>query len=466
MIASTQPRRVPSPAAYIEGVLDPRWRIPFVRYSASQGRMWRKRTGASSRLRMSATAVLVGLCLSASLLYFSSAYIPMPAYLDVTRDVGITIGTLLLVCLGAVAWSRTAHVVPLPLLLTWGGFALACVVSSTLTHSLIKDSLELFWLVFVVPLCFFLCGSVVLRHVGFKTLLWGLAISHVLILLVTFSYDQGLRFRYQGLLGDPNQLGMVSLMPGLLVIFYTPLALNRIWQNKWRLTILNVLLLACLSLIIVSSHRTSLLTLLACLTIAILRYRQLRAKALIVLLPCIVAVGGLLASLDDGGQILNQLFEKQSSAISKGDILSGRQAIWQFAVQDLTAFGHGREYFTTNTNRLGAHNSFLHVVGTRGLIPAGILLVICGQSFYYSFLLCRNPYIDYDSSQGPLLITTAYWSLSMAEGMFGSLGVGLHICFLITLGYAGSVASTARQNLRLTRKARPPRESYCLPSNL
>ena len=297
-----------------------------------------------------------------------------------------------------------------------------------------------------------------LRYAGFKTLLWALAISHAAIIATSLAYDPALHFRYLGLLGDPNQLGMLSLMAGILVIFAIPPALQRLPRQAGSVLLLTTVLMATISLIILSSHRTSILTIAACLIISVGRFRRMRVKGLTILIPCILAIGGFVASSDEGRQVLEQLIEKNSSAIDRGELLSGREGIWRLALENINMFGHGKQFFTDNTNGLGAHNSLLHILGTRGLLAAVMLVVLCGQSFYYVFLLCKDDTVDYDSSQGPLLVTVAFWMLSMTEGVFGSIGTGINIGFLVTLGYAASVATTRHERLRhIAPAARPNR---------
>lgn len=371
----------------------------------------------------------------------------MSDQLAVWRFAGIGIGALLTSGFALMVWHRTPWAVPTSLLVLWSSFAVVSAISAAVNGELVDDAVELFWLLVCVPLCLFVCGAVALRHTGFKTLLWSLAISHALIVAASLIYDPAIRFRYLGLLGDPNQLGVLSLMPGLLVIFFVPPALERTSARWLRFPVLSLLLAAVIFLIAVSSHRTSLVTIAVCLLVALFRFKGVLVRALMLLLPSMAILAGLALLWDGGTAVLDQLVDKNSSAIAKGEILGGRAEIWRLALEDVTPFGHGKDFFEVNTNRLGAHNSFLHVLGTRGWLAAALLAGICLQSFYFVIRLCCDSGVDYESSQGPLLVVTAYWLLSMAEGMFGSLGTGVHMGFLMTLGYSASLWAERRRSL-------------------
>jgi hypothetical protein len=399
-------------------------------------------------------AILSILLFSASMLYFSSAYRPMSPELNLLRYGGIGLGIVLLVSGATAVWSKTVHRLPKSLLCTWAVFSLACAISSASTSELTSDAVELFWLLFCVPICVFLCGSVLVRHSGFTTLMWAVAISHGAIIAVSLIYDPALKFRYVGLLGDPNQLGVLSLMIGLLILFYIPPAISRLPRGLWRFGVLTTALIGVVVLIATSSHRTSLITLCGCLLIGLGRFRRIRGRVIVVLLPTVALMLMAALSWEDTGHMLDQLLNKNSSAMNKGKLLSGREEIWRFALEDITAFGHGRQYFVTSTNGLGAHNSFLHVLGTRGLVPAAVLVLLFLQSLYYVSKLCRDRTLDYACAQGPLLVTSAYWMLSMTEGMFSSLGNGVHVGFLITLGYSASMVASGRERATAESLAR------------
>ena len=416
---------------------------PRLPYSSN----WQSRAVSSDRAqpdargRLIATGSFLVLFLSASLLLYSSGSNTLSPVLSTIRFAGIGAGTLSIVFLALSVRSDVETRAPWALLALWELFALCCVLSSVVNGSLSEDAIELFWIVVCVPLCFFVCGAIVISRFGLLPLLYGLSIAHAALICVSLAADPAIHFRYLGLFCDPNQLGYASMMAIIVGLALLPRKLAA-FRNSWRAVCLIVaLVVAAFFLICVSSHRTSLLTLLICLAVSLARFRRIRAISLTVLLAMIVSICVLVMLSGQAAEMVTQIINKNSTAIDKGTLLDGRENIWRLAVQDITLFGHGRRYFIEATNGLGAHNSFLHVLGTRGLLAAAIVGVICIYSVILCWRITRIRNLAVETSHGALLMVITYWAMGMAEGVFGSLGTGLHMAFLITLGYLASYGS-------------------------
>jgi O-antigen ligase len=415
---------------------------------------------ADARGRFIATAAFFVLFLSASLLLYSSGNSPLSPALSAIRFTGIGVGTLSIVLLGISERRGVNNRTPWALLAIWELFAFFCGASSVFNGSLGDDAIELFWIVFCVPLCFFVCGTTVISRFGFLPLLYGLSVAHATLICVSLAADPSLHFRYLGLFGDPNQLGYASIMAILAALALLPAKLA-VFRDSWRtVCLITALIVVSFFLICVSSHRTSLLTLVMCLAISLARFRRLRVIGLGVLLSIVVSMCAVVMLSERATQVVAQMILKNSTAFEKGTLLDGRENIWRLAVQDIRLFGHGRRYFIDSTNGLGAHNSFLHILGTRGLLAAIALVGICIYSVALCWKLTRIRDLPIEMSQGALLMVVAYWAMGMTEGVFGSLGTGLHIAFLITLGYLASHRGR-RSGVAMARPARriyPPGE--------
>jgi hypothetical protein len=100
--------------------------------------------------------------------------------------------------------------------------------------------------------------------------------------------------------------------------------------------------------------------------------------------------------------------------LKSDDILSERGFIWESALNNANAFGHGRDYFSGFEH--GAHNTFISLLGQYGWVPTLLFILILVlfliQSLRYSFKAINDPYRFL-----PLMMLITFLLLSNGEGM-------------------------------------------------
>ena len=116
----------------------------------------------------------------------------------------------------------------------------------------------------------------------------------------------------------------------------------------------------------------------------------------------------------------------------KGDVLSGRQAIWARVMDDLAALGNGGQYFETDVG-INAHNAFMRIAGERGPFAAAALIAFALLSLlagYRHAVSARSA--DYPAA--PLLLLVYFWTMAQGEGMFGSFGSAATLSMYMAVG--------------------------------
>src|SRR5690606_7287271 len=76
------------------------------------------------------------------------------------------------------------------------------------------------------------------------------------------------------------------------------------------------------------------------------------------------------------GAILSK-FDNKSA-----DLLDGRGSVWKQTLSDASLFGNGESYFIDNVG-LGAHNTFIHILGVYGWVPMIIFCLFFAVSLHY-----------------------------------------------------------------------------------
>jgi O-antigen ligase len=187
-------------------------------------------------------------------------------------------------------------------------------------------------------------------------------------------------------------------------------------------------------LVVVSGSRTSLLALIVtAVTATILCTRVLNRKRLLSILAAgigIFLVGtAFLPQLD----FTEQIWQKHRQQVIKGDILSKRTDIWMKVIDDMQALGNGSEYFP-ETVGISSHNSVIHIIGERGPIAAFFMICVAGLGLVRAWHQAVRDRGRSSFAAAPLLISVCFWVLSMGEGIFGSVGTGISLAYLLSIG--------------------------------
>jgi O-Antigen ligase len=326
-----------------------------------------------------------------------------------------------------------------PLLWIWLGFGSVALLSGLVNEN-IKGLSDGAWLLVAVPSLFFYVLPRALGSSIEAAIAWGLILGHLPYVISSLVQSPPAVFPYTGIFSNSNQLGatMLTLNCGLLILLNKVLLEPSDLARSIKLGSLGGFILGSFVLILFSNSRTSLLGSLLGLVIALYPVVQLfqTPKVLVRLLMFglgVIGVGLLywrstLATLWQG------IESGYTDKLGSSDAFNGRGAIWQKTLEDTRLFGYGsNDYFLRNFD-LGGHNSLIDILGQSGLIAFYLMIIIALMGLYSAYRYFRaqagiNPY-----ALAPLLINVMFWTVAMAESMFGSLGRGLTVAYLLSLG--------------------------------
>lgn len=298
----------------------------------------------------------------------------------------------------------------------------------SIISSVIHSSFELLSGVLVL-LFIYISLIVLLPNFRFKVekfIIPSLMIGHIPIILFPLLFMEMKTRSYSGIFYNPNSFGVV-----VVVLFATILAkFTFILENhfmglqikKIKIWGYTLTLSICFFLIIISSSRTSalaaILLLVTCMFFLFkksyknskiqLKYAKKFASLVMLLLFLIVPVLMFTPISDLIFESLIEKFIRKSN-----DILDGRLYVWYRTISEIQIFGHGRDYFTTLG--LGAHNTFISILGQYGLLPLLFFILFLGRILRNSLKILRfrtdeNKYLAFIS-------IFLFLILSMAEGM-------------------------------------------------
>lgn len=234
-------------------------------------------------------------------------------------------------------------------------------------------------------------------------------------------------FPYKGIFDNPNAFGLVATT--IFAVFLATLLKNLektlFYKAKpSKVKVLAYFLLTVLSflLVVISASRTSFLACLISLAIGLFFIILISIKHKLILslffktLLGIPLLGGLYFVINIfipvriyiEDIILNKFTRKSD------DILSGRGYVWKQTMADARAFGFGEGYFEDSFG-IGAHNTFIYILGVYGWLATIIFLMLILVAFYYCTKLTFS---DNKYNYLPIIMLTTFIVLSMGENMF------------------------------------------------
>lgn len=326
-----------------------------------------------------------------------------------------------------------------PLLWIWLLFCFALVISSTIHQELIsiRDS---YWLLLGVPFIFFRVLPKLMADQANQIVSLSLVLGHLPYLLTSwwrfppYSYVEEVSF-YRGVYANSNQMGFscVVISVGLFILMVGSILTKK---PSYYTLVIAALLLVNLVTICYAYARTSLITFLLLSGICLFFVSKKRPKSFKKVAFVIAFLFSLLLYQID--QFIHFLFydlELNFAEITgkKSASLSGRDAIWLKTWQDWNFFGHGIGYHEDRFG-LGAHNTIVTILGNNGLIAAYVSLFFVVASFFFTYKYFKSNFISNYYAIGPWLITVCFWTLSIGEDMFGSLGKGITLAYFASLG--------------------------------
>jgi O-Antigen ligase len=331
----------------------------------------------------------------------------------------------------------TQHSISL-LLWVWLGFGTVVMLSGVVNDNA-KALSDGVWFLLGVPCLFFYVLPRAMGRSLEAVTAWGLVLGHLPYGILSVVQAPPTTFPYTGIFSNSNQLGVtiLTINCGLLILLNKTLLDPSKPPRAIKIVGLSGLILVSFVLIIFSNSRTALLGSLLGLLFALypviqaFQYPRTLARTLLFGMG-FIGVSSLywVQTVDPWASLERGYADKLES----GDAFNGRSYIWQKTFEDTRLFGYGsNDYFLKNFD-LGAHNSLIDILGQSGLIAFYLMIIIALLSFYYAYRYFQtqagvNPY-----AIAPLLISLMFWTVSMAESMFGSLGRGLTIAYLLSLG--------------------------------
>jgi hypothetical protein len=328
----------------------------------------------------------------------------------------------------------------LPLLLMWLLFGMMSIISGLVNGDLvlIRDG---FWFLTGTPIIFFNAIPKIIPKTGNISILAALILGNIPYILISFLlYPPEGELMYKGVFANPNQMGFTAATIGISIL----VLLSETLKNK-KYNIVNVglmFLFGCiLGLILISQSRNSLLVIFVIgILLGLREFTQIInlpvnqiAKYLIYTVMTIVlvcAINGL--NIVSSSELLTSVGENIQKFQDK-DGTSGRDVMWLKAISEASLFGHGSDYFTSNFG-LGAHNTLFEILGQTGIITTSLMIGFAGSSVIYTFNYFQKFSNREKYAITPFCITVCFWTLSMNEGMFGSIGNAMTLAYMLSIG--------------------------------
>lgn len=370
-------------------------------------------------------AILFG---GASLTNLGTLEAPLDPSISILRF--LTIGTSLIFLLalsGRNSWNFPIK--PLPLSFLWAAFSFTVLLSGFVNNEMTAKR-DGFWLLIAVPIIFFNALPKLMHKSANLLITLGLLLGVSPYILISFLLNpiwQSDSKIYSGIFPNSNQLGFTTaiLSSGVFI-----LAIGFLSKKK-RLTevlIVNISLLICLAIVLISNARTAIITFSAMSLFLIWKLFQKPKNFFITFIISII-----IAAIAFFVNAQNPWLFERIAEIQEKDSLSGRNDIWVQTIIDMTLLGNGDKYFEINFG-LGAHNTIIHVLGVNGLFACMLMVLFAIISFFYAWLYFKKNYREDCYAIAPLVFMTCFWLLSMGEGMFGSLGNAMTIAYMLSIG--------------------------------
>ena len=370
-------------------------------------------------------AILFG---GASLTNLGTLYAPLDPAIAVLR---FTMIGIVLIFFAIISGSELLNIPTKPFSLTflWTAYSLVFILSGFANNDLtiLRDG---FWFMIAVPVIFFNALPKLMKKSANILITLGLLLGVSPYIIFSWALQpvwQSDSRIYSGIFPNANQLGFTAaaMSSGLFVLAIGCLFSKK---NSFQLLLVNISLVACLMTIMLANARTSLVTF---FIMSLLLLWQLFQSTRNVVMAVVAAFAIGMATINIGAQ--NPWLFERIGDIQEKDALSGRDDIWSKTLTDMKLLGNGEKYFESNFD-LGAHNTIVHIIGVNGIIAAMLMVSFALVSFYYAAIYFRKHWQEDRYAIAPLVFMTCFWTLSMGEGMFGSLGNAMTLAYMLSIG--------------------------------
>ena len=383
------------------------------------------KTKRKNRIIVVLLAILFG---GASLTNLGTLYAPLDPAITVLRFAMIGIA---LMFFAIISGSELLNIPtkPFPLTFLWTVHSLVFILSGFANNDLasLRDG---FWFMIAVPVIFFNALPKLMKGSANILITLGLLLGVSPYIIFSWALQpvwQSDSRIYSGIFPNANQLGFTAaaMSSGLFVLAIGCLFSKK---NSFQLLLVNISLVACLMTIMLANARTSLVTF---FIMSLLLLWQLFQSTRNVVMAVVAAFAIGMATINIGAQ--NPWLFERIGDIQEKDSLSGRDDIWVKTLLDMKLLGNGEKYFESNFD-LGAHNTIVHIMGVNGIIAAMLMVSFALVSFYYAAIYFRKHWREDRYAIAPLVFMTCFWTLSMGEGMFGSLGNAMTLAYMLSVG--------------------------------
>lgn len=321
-------------------------------------------------------------------------------------------------------------------LLFWSGFALTSLISA-LIH---RDSLlPEMWQSIGVPLILFTMFPRSASRFADKIVLIAIILAfapYIIVSVVKVPFFTP----YSGVFLNANMFGMIvsTMAAAIFALLRGSLDESRfslptlLWQ-----ALLMGILAGSMVLIFLSGSRTSLVTFgMMCLIFFgslfadMSRHRTMIAISLAAVFGILLYVLGSVALNTSATGFVEYVTNKFLNKMAQGDATGGRLYIWRLVLSHAQLMGLG-------SNIMGeqpAHNTYIMILATKGPIAAAFMLAL-----HLTTLLLAVRRMGWRIKQdgysiGPLLVVINYLVMGLTENVFGTLGNGINISFLLMAG--------------------------------
>lgn len=299
----------------------------------------------------------------------------------------------------------------------------------TITSSLVNGSLQMLMSSFRYLLVFITLSIIVpnlLKDSTFIITIFSFLFSQLPLLILSFMETNpfsDFSRAYYGIFYNTNSFGLYS---GTIFVVIFAFFHSQMGNNKKRLS--NIVLLSTLFftflLITFSGSRTSVMAIILIIIIIIILHflKKVFSKKI-----SLRSIGGLFVAIIGfsfivfiflqsrfyeifNERIINKFVRKAES----GDVLDRRGEIFTTTFNDAKLFGHGSEYFIQSFG-LGAHNSFISILGQYGLLAFTFFVILWIYLMYRSlryYFLSDNSFSSF-----PIIIVMFFVLTSMTEIM-------------------------------------------------
>ena len=245
---------------------------------------------------------------------------------------------------------------------------------------------------------------------------------------------------YNGVFLNANMFGMIvsTMSAAILALLRGSLDQREfsLANLLWKAMLVGILA-GSLVLIFLSGSRTSLVTFsimclifFASLFVNMSRNRYLIALSIAGVFGILLFILGSVAMNASATGFVEYLTNKFLTKIAQDDTTGGRIYIWRLVLTHAQLMGLG-------SNILGeqpAHNTYMMILATKGPIAMAFMLAVHLTTLMMA-LRRVSVAIKFDGySIGPLLVVVNYLVMGLTENVFGTLGNGINISFLLMAG--------------------------------